>query len=280
MTETLDLSALPQPAVVEEVTYDALLARKLADLQARDPAFTALLPSDPAVKLLEVDAYDELLVRQRINDAARARLLAFATGSDLDELAAFYDVPRLDGEGDTSLRARVRERIKGSSAAGGAAHYRYHAMSASNRVRDVAVDAPAGGVVRVSVLGRDGDGTPDAAVLDAVRARVADEAVRVLCHDVQVVPAAIKVVDVVADVTLLPNTPAAVLDGLPGALRVAVENARGLGWDLTLSWLTARLQAGGVYRVQVAQPLADVVCDRNECVALGAVTIRNAGRAE
>ena len=49
-------------------------------------AFTALVESDPAWTILEVAAYRELLLRQRINDASRAVMLAFATGADLEHL--------------------------------------------------------------------------------------------------------------------------------------------------------------------------------------------------
>lgn len=47
---------------------------------------------------MEVCAYRELLLRQRINQAAKSNLLAFATGTDLDNLGALYDVERKEGE--------------------------------------------------------------------------------------------------------------------------------------------------------------------------------------
>ena len=82
----IDLSNIPAPEVVETLDFSAILAAMVADLQARDPAFTALVESDPAWKILEVAAYRELLLRQRINDASRAVMLAFATGADLEHL--------------------------------------------------------------------------------------------------------------------------------------------------------------------------------------------------
>ena len=38
-----------------------------------------------------------MLLRQRVNEAARGVLVAFAQGSDLDHLAAFYPEKRLEG---------------------------------------------------------------------------------------------------------------------------------------------------------------------------------------
>ena len=92
---TIDLSTLPPPSVVETLDFEAILAAMLADLQARDPAFTALVESDPAYKILEVCAYRELLIRQRVNDAARATMLAYATGADLEQIGALFGVTRL-----------------------------------------------------------------------------------------------------------------------------------------------------------------------------------------
>lgn len=94
----IDLSKLPAPKIVEELNFEAILAAMRADLEGRLPGWTAaVLESDPANKILEVAAYRELLLRQRINEAARACMLAFASGSDLDHLSAFYAVSRLEG---------------------------------------------------------------------------------------------------------------------------------------------------------------------------------------
>ena len=72
----VDLSRLVAPTVVETLDFETIFAAMLADLQARDSAFSALVESDPAYKILEVAAYRELLIRQRVNDAGRAVMLA------------------------------------------------------------------------------------------------------------------------------------------------------------------------------------------------------------
>ena len=53
-----------------------------------------------------------MLLRQRVNDAFKATLLGLAEGTDLDNLADFYDVARAAGETDVALRSRVIERIE------------------------------------------------------------------------------------------------------------------------------------------------------------------------
>ena len=113
MSSILDTSALPSPAVVELLDFEAIVADIKADLLARYPeAATVLdLESEPLVKLLESFAFRELLFRARVNDAARAHLLAFATGADLDHLGALFGVSRMTGETDDRLRVRIQLRI-------------------------------------------------------------------------------------------------------------------------------------------------------------------------
>lgn len=149
---TIDFSSIPAPSIIEELDYEAILEEMIADLRARDPSYTEILESDPGVKILEVAAARELTLRQRVNDALRATLLRFAIGADMDNLAAFYGVARLLDEDDEALRLRTIERIMGSSTAGGAAWYRYQALSADDRVKDAAVSSPEPGEVLVSIL--------------------------------------------------------------------------------------------------------------------------------
>jgi hypothetical protein len=85
----MNLSDLKTPEIIEELSFEEILLRMKETLVAIDSEYTAYLGSDPLMKLMEVAAYRELLLRQRINQAAKANLLAFATGSDLDNLAAF-----------------------------------------------------------------------------------------------------------------------------------------------------------------------------------------------
>lgn len=297
MSETqlpLDLSLLPLPTVVEELDFETILAAQLADLRARDPAYTATVESDPAYKILEAASYRETLLRQRVNDAARRRLLAFARGGDLDQLAAFYGVARqvitpADPtasppveevlETDASFLIRIREQIKGSSAAGTTSWYRYHAMSATTGARDVAVDAPAGGTVRVSVLGNTETGVPTSGTLAAVEEVVLSDAIRGLCHSVSVVSADIVTVNITANIKLLPTVQTTFIAEIETSFRSAIETARGLGWDLTPSWIIANLQLVGVHSVELVAPISTVSVAPNQCVNLETLTLNYAGMA-
>lgn len=49
---SVNLSQLPAPAVIEVLDFEAMFDESLTALQALDPTFDALLPSDPAFKIL------------------------------------------------------------------------------------------------------------------------------------------------------------------------------------------------------------------------------------
>ena len=273
-----ELAALPAPAIVEALDFEAIFHALLQDFILAYPDYSALLASDPAIKLLEVAAYRELLLRNRINEAARANLLAFALGSDLDHLGAFYGVTRLDNETDEALRRRIRARIMGWSTAGASAHYRYWALSASSDIADVTVSSPEPGLVRIAVLPQGHDPEVPESLLDAVRAVVLREDVRVLTDTVEVVPMTLIPVSISAQIWLFPDTDMAVFEALEPGLMAAVEREALLGWDLTRSWIISQLHQPGVQRVVLDSPASEVVVAPNEAARVVATEIVFTGR--
>ena len=278
MTTLSDLASLPTPAVIETLSFETIFSELQTEFQSRYPDYSALLASDPAVKLLEVAAYREVLLRNRINTAAKASLLAFATGSDLDHLAAFYGVTRLMDETDEGLRLRTRQRIIGFANAGGAAHYRYWALSASPEVSDVEVDSPEPGRVRISVLAKGEEQTVSNAVLDAVRAVVLRDDIRVLTDTVEVVPAELMPVAVYARLWLYPDAPLETLAAIQAVFASTLAACAGLGWDLTRSWIVGQLQRAGVHKVELLSPTTDIRVAANQAVRLASLNLEFAGR--
>ena len=278
MTTLSDLASLPTPAVIETLSFETIFSELQTEFQSRYPDYSALLASDPAVKLLEVAAYREVLLRNRINTAAKASLLAFATGSDLDHLAAFYGVTRLMDETDEALRLRTRQRIIGFANAGGAAHYRYWALSASPEVADVEVDSPDPGRVRISVLAKGEEQTVSNAVLNAVRAVVLRDDIRVLTDTVEVVAAELMPVTVHARLWLYPDAPLETLAAIQAVFASTLAAYAGLGWDLTRSWIVGQLQRAGVHKVELLSPTTDIRVAANQAVRLASLNLEFAGR--
>lgn len=274
----LDFDSIPDPTIIEELDFEAILEASLVNLQARAPGYSELVESDPGVKILEVSCYREVLQRARVNDALRGTLVRYAIGADLDNIASNYQVQRLAGETDEQLRVRTVERIRGSSAAGSESWYRYHALTADVDIAEVGIDNPAPGTVRVSVLSQLGDGTPSAQMLENVDLALQDSAVRVVTDTVIVQAATIVTVPITATVYLLPDTPLGVFDGLEATLAAAFDAEARLGWDVTQSWIIGQLQAQGVQRVELDAPTADVAVSAITAPALGTVTLTFGGR--
>jgi phage-related baseplate assembly protein len=119
----IDLRRLPAPEVVETLSYEAIKRQLLEDFRARYGEAVDLFESDPAVKVLEVCAYRELLLRARVNEAARATMPAFARGANLDHVAARRGLTRAAGETDESLLGRFLDEDDLLSAAGSKVSY-------------------------------------------------------------------------------------------------------------------------------------------------------------
>lgn len=289
----IDLTSLPAPTIIEVLDYEAILARKVTAFQTLWEAVRAANPSlnlpaydvqmletDPVKIVLEADAYDELVLRARINDAAKANLLAFSTGSDLDHLVALEGVVRMDGETDDRLKKRYILKVQGSSSAGPEEWYKYWAMSADIRVDDVAVFRPGTGPnITVAVLSTQAGGVPTQDVLDAVYAVVNAPNIRSLNDVIAVTASTTSTVNIAGQVWLLPSSPQSVFDGLEATLRAAQVAEGGIGFDLNRAWIIARVMVPGVSNFILTSPTADTVEDPNNAATIGTVAFQYMGRS-
>jgi phage-related baseplate assembly protein len=285
----VDLSKLPAPALLEILDFELVFGEMLAEQQARVPEFTALVESDPAYKLIEVFAYRETLLRARVNDAGRSVMLAFAMGSDLDHLAAFFGVTRLVViagdpaalppvpdvlESDLALRARTQLSLEGFSTAGARAGYVFHALSASGLVRDVSVTSPEPGEVLISVLSWEGDGSASNSLVDLVAAATNAERVRPICSFVTVQSVDIVQFDIVASLTIGSGPDSAVLAlAARDSLDAYLASARLVGGAIRRSALFAALHVAGISRVELSSPSSDVEPTEQEAAFCASIVI-------
>ena len=274
----VDLSRLPAPSVVETIAYEQILAGMLADLRQRDTSFSALVESDPAYKILEVAAYREMINRQRVNDAARAVMLAYATGPDLDNLGALLGPTRLvldpgdpehsiapTLESDTDFRRRITLAPEGFSVAGPEGAYIFHALSAAADVLDASATSPSPGQVIVTVLSRTGSGDAAQPLLDTVHAAVNADNVRPMTDQVTVQSADIVNFEVTGQrYTFAGPDSAVVLAASDAALADYLAESHKLGRDITLSGIYAALHVNGIQRVELSSPASDIVIGRTQ----------------
>lgn len=272
---TVNLSQLPAPTVVEPLDFETIFAEMLADLRARDSTFNALVESDPAYKVLEVAAYRELMLRQRVNDAARSVMLAYAVGADLDQIGANFDVERLvinpgnpdaippvdpTYESDEDFRARIQLALEGITTAGSEGSYVFHGLSADGDVKDIQAVSPTPGDVTVYVLSRTGDGEAGVDLIAAVEAALNAEDVRPLTDNVTVLSAAIVDYEIEAELVMYPGPDAEVVrQAAEDALTAYTVAVHRIGYDVSLSGVLAALNQPGVQRVKLtgATPTPD-----------------------
>jgi phage-related baseplate assembly protein len=299
----IDLSQLPAPQIVDVPDFETLLAERKAAFIALYPADeqtavarTLALESEPITKQLQESTYREVLLRQRINEAAQAVMVAYALGGDLDQLAANYNVNRLTVtpadndavppvaavlESDDALRLRVPAAFEGLSVAGPTAAYEFHARSADGRVADASATSPAPADVVLTVLSREGDGTADNELLAVVGKALNSESVRPVADRLTVRSAEIIPYRVEATVFLYPGPEAEpVMAAAKASLQNYIASQTRLGRDIRRSALYAALHVEGVQRVELASPLADVVLDKTQAASCTHWNVTNGGTDE
>jgi phage-related baseplate assembly protein len=288
----VDLSKLPAPGVVETIDYETILGELVVMARGVMPDFSPL-ESDPVTKLLQVFAYREVILRQRINDAARAVMPAFARGSDLDHLAAILGVARLlldpgnseqgiapTYESDEEFRRRLVLAPEGYSVAGPEGAYVFHAISAAADVVDASAVSPTPGTVTVYILTRTGQ-QATAQLCSTVESYLSADTRRPLTDHVTVAPAEIVTYTIKAAISTFAGPDSAVvLAEAQKKIDAYTAASMRLGRDVTLSGIYAALHVEGVQRVALIEPKADIVCDRSQAPYCQSVALSYDGIGE
>lgn len=299
----IDLSQLPAPQIVEVPDFEALLTERKAALIALYPADqqdaisrTLALESEPITKLLQESVYRELLLRQRLNEAAQAVMVAYSLTSDLDQLAANYNVQRLTitpadntttpptaavMETDDDLRLRIPAAFEGLSVAGPTAAYEFHAKSTDGRVADASAISPNPAEVVVTILSREGDGSANSELIALVDKALNDESVRPVADRLTVKSAQIIPYQIDATLYFYPGPEAEpIMSAAKQSLQTYINSQTRLGRDIRLSAIYAALHVEGVQRVELASPLADVVLDKTQAASCTGWTVTSGGTDE
>ncbi len=268
----INLASLPAPAVIETISFEAIVQEMRDDLVSRLPSIVGVidLESEPARKLIEVFAWREVMMRARINAAARATMMAYATGTDLDHIGAMFGVDRLlitpanpsatppvaeVYEADEDFRRRIQIALEGFSTAGPSGAYVYHALSADGGVKDASATSPEPGVVQVVVMSRDGDGSASPELIETVTEALSDEDVRPLCDTVNVISATVIEYQIEATIHVDPGPDSStVIAASQAAIEAYVSAQHRIGRDITISGIHSALHGPGVSRVDLASP--------------------------
>lgn len=290
-----DLSALPPPPAVEALDYEATVAARKADLDARlraanldESADLLALEAEPLTIAIQSDASFEINQRGRVNDAVRAVMASTARGLDLDHVCVTnYGVARLTlveadpdadppvlevKEDDDTYLARALLSMEARSGAGPEGAYLSIALGASSDVLDAQIYSEDDGAVYANgdpviapeilivVVSRIGDGTASSGLLEAVAAEASPEDRRPIGDKVTVEPATILRYSVEAVLKHGPGPSEPILEAARARAEAHVAQRRFVGRKVQ------RLGIGGALKVTDVEELELVIRDADGAV--------------
>lgn len=279
---TINLGDLTLPPVIEAIDYEVLLADVVAEFKARWAALrlekpdlpdydVELLESDPAKILLESGVYVFMLMLGRVNDAARALMLATATGGDLDAFAADFGLGRLvitPATGDTpavmetdrDFRLRRQLAPDAYAAAGPADAYRFFALSADPSIKEAIAVKGVDNRVDLVLLSRNGNGTVPSPIVAKVHDSLSPFKVRPMTAALYTRSA--DIVDQSVHVLLtVPSGPdkLAVQNKARAQITAYIAERHAIGAVLRVDGIIGAARAGNsIETLQVIAPAADV----------------------
>ncbi len=251
--------------------------------------------SDPLTRLAEVTAYREMWGIMRANMRSYAVMVAYAIGSDLDQLGTLFGVYRLvieNGdpdsvppvdpvyESDEDYRRRIILAPDSYSVAGPTGAYVYHALSADPEVLDAyaegttfnindngdvevvddaGLEDPQPGNVAITVLSRNGNGNADRELLKTVSDALNDNNIRPV-NDRPVTRSA-DIIEYAVTATIYTYQgpdPSVVIDTAKENIKKYVNDMHRIGLDVAMSGIYQALHVDGVQRVEITSPTNDL----------------------
>lgn len=298
----VDFSQLAPPQIIETLDFEQLYEQRkqaLIDLyidsaEKQYISETLSRDSDPLAKFLQENCYREMILRNRINHAAQSLLLAYASGSDLENLAANFNVQRLIitpedmskipplpavMESDEKLRLRTQQAFDKLSVAGPESAYKKFAYDADGRVADVSVISPNPAYITVSILQADSEtGVAAQELINIVSDALNAEEVRPIGDRVTVQSAAITRYNIQAKLYISKEPEAAtLLEQVRQNLYDYAYQRNRIGKSIRLSALYSALHIAGVSRVELISPKADIVINDQQAAFCTSINVSIGG---
>lgn len=285
---TVDFSQLLPPSLITELSYEAIFTKRKESFislydASEQQAVRELLQreSEPVVKLLQENAYLEMLYQAKCNADARSLLLAYAEKSDLDHLALTeYGltrlvvtpanntvIPPIDAvyESDERLRERCLLSFDGMNTAGSANAYRYFALSADGRVDGIKVRSDDANPYLLDIVITQVDslnGEASAELITAVQNALDPDHVRPVCDRPTVKASSATNYQIEAQLYVGKNAEdALLLEAANIRLDKYIKNAQKNGESIYRSAIFATLHVDGIQRVVITSPVNDLVMD-------------------
>lgn len=280
------------PSIIENLSFEAIFREKLSRftqyMQGKIPGFKEPLPADPSYAVLSELSFSEVIIREKINQAAYTQLLRYT-----QELESIFDGQRRVGESYEDFRLRMRNRKHEASAAGSIEQYKALSFlfgEASRTVNGIeekisVVDAyvesvknPDSGERRIFIHVMPSSEEEDLKklLLKAIEKGLSSERIRPALDEISVIEASITPYIVTGTLTLEPAYDDDYAQRLIENMKKAFHLQRKLGWAAATSWFAKELHAPGVRSVLLTSPVSDQPVEMNsygrlELVALDIV---------
>jgi phage-related baseplate assembly protein len=291
------LPANLQPMIVlERLDVETILADRMTRLKqlwaSYDPPSAAQydveeLEFDPIKINQEACSYFELMLRDRVNQAARSITLAYAIGTDLDAIATRYPggIPRLPGESDDRYRRRIWLSPNTLSPHGTAEAYEFWALTAMPELRDVTAIRSVQHdyyptILITCLMEPPALPKPTDEQLVFVRGYIANLSRQALTDVISVNPPKVMEINYDIRVWLYPGTiQDPTLTKINDNLSALLNNQYWLGHDHTHTAIHAACALSGVHHIDILEPVNDVMIPLDWVVRVKSLNVVFAGRA-
>lgn len=255
MLDHTTLNQLPNLAAVENIDYENMVTEiqdtVIAKLQQRDIAISEILASDSINRLIESFAYRELYLRQRINEAVKAVMIATAQPDDLVALFNLFDVNHLTGK-EKNTYEEFYKSLRSFETVGSVEAYSDQAKQADSRVKGVYAANVANAQVNVAILSIENDGAASNELITVVQDYLRHDQIRPITDYVTVQSAEIIHYRITATLTLF-NGPGieSVKTAAQQAIRNFITQHHVLGQCITRAGIKGALHQAGVIDVEL-----------------------------
>jgi len=304
---SINLADLPAPQIFEKLDYQETFNRKAQELNALAPLLFDIdhqpvndvieaqvvetdqglmfqipvseyaglhwlkLHSDPMVKAIQYDAYEEMRLTNQRNRDAQSVMPAFATGANLDHLVAPLKrrviteqddnaTPPIPAvyESDNSLRNRFLLSKDANSHGGALTWYLFQVFNADPRVKDARITTPSPLHIEIIILSyEDGNGTASQDLLDTVFEYVTRDKNFPQGDVVNVISAEIIEYEIIADVMYYKGASIEVVNQqIQQAYEAYKSEREKIGVSVWQGPIDKFLQQSGVHRALINSPNA------------------------
>jgi phage-related baseplate assembly protein len=285
-----------QPMIVlEKISTEDILETRMIrfkQLWAKyDPPMAAQydvenLEFDPIKINQEACTYFELMLRDRVNQAARSITLAYAIGTDLDAIASRYPggVPRQEGENDDRYRRRIWLSPNTLSPHGTAEAYEFWALTALPALRDVTAMRKVTHdyyptILITCLMQPPNDPGPSDEDLVRVRSYIQTLSRAGLTDVISVNKPKVKDIEYRIAVWLYPGTlQDQCIERIEKNLSILITEQYWLGHDHSLMAINACCAMPGVHHVDIVEPTEDIFVPLDWVVRVNKVEVKMAGR--